>query len=344
MSTQTDSLDILFPPGRMVQGNLYKPNTTDAENRPLVVKSGPNAGQPRVDYFFAVAIPKGPGETHWAQTEWGQKIWNLGHASWPQGQAQRADFAWKIIDGDSQVPNKRGVKPCDMVGHAGHWVLKFGGGYAPKIVTRDGSQSILEPDAVKPGYFVQVFGNVSSNKSTQTAGLYLNHRIVALAGYGEEISFGPDPSAVGFGGAALPAGASAVPLGAMTPPVVGSLPLPPGAPPAPVATASPPVPGAPVASPPPVPGATAYASPPAASPAIASMPAPVPTPAPNVAFVAGPATVPGAVAPPAPTPPAPPAAVAARVMLPAAGGVPYEAWVAQGWTDALLIQHGKMAG
>jgi len=322
--SKDNSLDILFPVGRMVQGNLYKPNTTDAENRPLVVKSGPNAGQPRVDYFFAVAIPKG-AEGHWANTEWGQKIWNLAHAAWPQGQAQRPDFAWKIVDGDSAVPNKRGVKPCDMVGHKGHWVLKFGGGYAPKIVNSNGSAAIIEPDAVKPGYFVQVFGNVSSNQSTQTAGLYLNHRIVALAAYGEEITFGPDPTAVGFGGAALPPGASATPLGAMTPPATGNPPPPPGAPSAPGAIASPPVPGAPVSAPP-VPGAVA---------------APVATPPPNAGFVAGPPTTPappGAVAAPPPPPAAP-----VRTMLPAAGATTYEAYIAAGWNDAQLIAHGYMA-
>jgi len=31
-------------------------------------------------------------------------------------------------------------------------------------------------------------------------------------------------------------------------------------------------------------------------------------------------------------------------MLPAAGGATYEAMVAAGWTDALLIQHGMMVG
>jgi hypothetical protein len=30
-------------------------------------------------------------------------------------------------------------------------------------------------------------------------------------------------------------------------------------------------------------------------------------------------------------------------MLPGAGGVAYEAFIASGWTDALLVQHGKMA-
>jgi hypothetical protein len=84
MSTKQE---ILTPVGRLVQGSLYNPNTTDAENRPLVFKSGANAGQPRVDYYFGLAIAK-QGEQHWSQTEWGAKIWALGNAAFPNGQTQ----------------------------------------------------------------------------------------------------------------------------------------------------------------------------------------------------------------------------------------------------------------
>jgi hypothetical protein len=31
-------------------------------------------------------------------------------------------------------------------------------------------------------------------------------------------------------------------------------------------------------------------------------------------------------------------------MLPAAGGTTYEQFIAAGWTEAQMIQHGKMAG
>jgi len=53
-------VNITSPVGRIVMGSLYDPSTTDAEGKPLVVKTGPNAGQPRVNYFFALAIPKRP--------------------------------------------------------------------------------------------------------------------------------------------------------------------------------------------------------------------------------------------------------------------------------------------
>lgn len=314
-----DGIEVLFPVGRLVQGNLYTPKTTDALGQPLVVKSGPNKGQPRVDYFFSVAIKKEPGHTHWASTEWGQKIWAFAHQAWPGGQTQRPDFAWKIEDGDSIIPNKNNKKPCDQEGWSGHWIVRLGGGFAPGIWNSNGSAKVIEENAVKPGYFVQVFANISSNNSDQTAGIYINHRIVALAAYGPEITFGPDAAAVGFGQGALPPGASSVPLGAMTPPATGAAPLPPGAPSASIA--SPPVPGA-VATPPPVP---------AAAPSTAAV-APQPTPPPSTTFTANAAGV-----PPPPTPAQP-----QRVMLPAAGGVPYEQWIANSWTDELLIQHGKM--
>ena len=203
--------ELLTPVGRLVQGSLYEGQTTDAENRPLVYKTGPNAGQPRVEFYFAVAVPKG-SETHWSQTPWGQKIWGVGHKGFPNGQASSPTFAWKIKDGDSSIPNRAGRKPCDIEGFPAHWVLSFSSGFAPGIYNSDGTQQMLEPNAVNLGDYVQVYGSVADNESQQQPGIYLNHSMVALAGYGKRIFSGADPKAVGFGGAPLPAGASATPL------------------------------------------------------------------------------------------------------------------------------------
>jgi len=231
-----DAVPFTTPVGRLVQGSLYKGSTTDAEGNPLVIKSGPNAGQPRTDYFFALAIPKG-NEQSWAQTEWGKMIYDVGVKGFPNGQYNAPTFAWKIIDGDSTVPNRRGRKPCDREGFKGHWVLNFSSGYAPRIFNANGSQALTDPDHVKLGYYVQVAGTVSGNGSTQQPGVYLNHSMVALAGFGPEIVVGPDPTAVGFGNAALPAGASATPLGGLP----GAAPSLPGMP----AAAAPAAPAAP---------------------------------------------------------------------------------------------------
>lgn len=268
--------DILFPTGRIVAGNLYKPNTTDAEGRPLIYKTGAQKDQPRVDYFFALAIPKG-AEQHWASTEWGQKIWAAGHAFMPQA-GSIPSFAWKVTDGDSQIPNKKGRKPCEREGYPGNWIVSMSSSYAPKIYNRDGSQIITEPDAVKPGYYIQVFGNVDGNASQQQPGVFINHSMVALQAYGPEIIFGPDAAAVGFGGGALPPGATTAPVGGAFSPA----PLAPPAPPSHPAMVAPPVS---VATAVPAPNPAILAVPPAPAPAPAA-PAKVMTPAATTTYEA----------------------------------------------------------
>jgi hypothetical protein len=212
--TAQNSVNLTTPVGRIVQGNLYEAQTKDMDGKPLVVKTGPNAGQPTVRYYFALAIPKG-AERHWAETEWGAKIWAVGHAAFP-AQAQRPDFAWKIEDGDSTVPNKKNRKPCDQEGFPRNWVMRLSSGFPPKIFNATGTVQLTEKDAVKPGYYVQVNLNVTGNNdANRNPGVYLNHSMVALAGYGQEIQFGPDPASAGFGTAALPPGASATPVGGL---------------------------------------------------------------------------------------------------------------------------------
>jgi hypothetical protein len=320
-------VNITSPVGRIVMGSLYDPSTTDAEGKPLVVKTGPNAGQPRVNYFFALAIPKG-AEPHWAHTPWGQQIWNVGNQAFPNV-AQSPAFAWKIEDGDSQIPNKKGRKPVDNEGWRGHWILKFSGGFAPKVYQQEGAGyvQVTQKDFCKPGYFVEVAFSVEGNGSQSQPGVYLNHSMVCFRAYGQEITFGPDVASAGFGAAPLPAGAS------MTPPA-GAIPMP-QAP-----AAAPALPGAPAGyAPPPVPAG------------VPQIPGAAPAPLPQGGFAPMPsAPAPGAPAPIPVTPnpgfvqvPPPPAPVApVRQMTAAAQGVTYEAYVAAGWSDAQLVQNGLM--
>ena len=334
-------VNITSPVGRIVMGSLYDPSTTDAEGKPLVVKTGPNAGQPRVNYFFALAIPKG-AEPHWAHTPWGQQIWNVGNQAFPNA-AQSPAFAWKIEDGDSQIPNKKGRKPCENEGWRGHWILKFSGGFAPKVYQQEGAGyvQVMQKDFCKPGYFVEVAFSVDGNGSQSQPGVYINHSMVCFRAYGPEITFGPDVASAGFGAAPLPVGAS------MTPPA-GAIPMPQAPAAAPAAYAPPPLPGAPVGyAPPPVPAG------------VPQIPGVAPAPLPQGGFAPMPsAPVPGApapipvmpnpgfvqVPPPAPAPMAPPPAPVApvRQMTAAAQGVTYEAYVAAGWSDAQLVQNGLM--
>lgn len=316
----TQRINITSPVGRIVAGNLYEPNTKDFDGKPLVIKSGPNAGQPRVSYFFALAIPKGP-ERHWAETAWGSQIWAVGHQAFPQA-AQRPDFAWKIEDGDSQIPNKRNRKPCENEGWPGHWILKLSGGFAPKIYRQEGTGfvQVLDKDYVKPGYFVEVAFNVDSNGQQNNPGVYLNHSMVCFRAYGQEIIFGPNVEEAGFGKAAIPAGAS------MTPP-----------------PSTVPLPAVPAAAPLPQFAGPAATPPPPSAPPAAVLPNPqffqVPPPAPGNGAGSPTATV--IPPPPAPASPSSPAAPQYRMTAKAAGTT-REAFLAGGWTDALLIQHGYM--
>jgi hypothetical protein len=311
--------NITSPVGRFVMGSLYDPSTTDAEGKPLVIKTGPNAGQPRVNYFFALAIPKNPGETHWAQTSWGQQIWAVGNQAHPNV-AQSPAFAWKIEDGDSQIPNKKGRKPCENEGWRGHWILKFSGGFAPKVYQQEGAGyvQVMQKDFCKPGYFVEVAFTVEGNGSTSQPGVYLNHSMVCFRAYGQEIQFGPDVASAGFGQSALPAGAS------MTPPA-GAIPLPAASAAMTGVTGVPSIPSVPI-------------QPPAMPPAI-----PV---TPNPAFLQVPPPAGAPMVPPiaAAMPSAPPAAPVApmRQMTALANGASYEAFIQNGWTDAQLIQQGMM--
>ena len=330
-------VNITSPVGRIVMGSLYDPSTTDAEGKPLVVKTGPNAGQPRVNYFFALAIPKG-AEPHWAHTPWGQQIWNVGNQAFPNA-AQSPAFAWKIEDGDSQIPNKKGRKPCDNEGWRGHWILKFSGGFAPKVYQQEGAGyvQVTQKDFCKPGYFVEVAFSVEGNGSQSQPGVYINHSMVCFRAYGPEISFGPDVASAGFGAAPLPAGAS------MTPPA-GAIPMPqapaaaPALPGAPAGYAPPPVP----AGVPQIPGAAPAPLPPGGfvpmpSAPVPGAPAPIPV-MPNPGFV----QVPPPAAAPAPMAPPPAPVAPVRQMTAAANGVTYEAYVAAGWSDAQLVQNGLM--
>ena len=314
--------DILFPVGRVVAGSISKPNDTDQNGKPRVYTEGPNVGKPRVTYDFAVAIPKTAGHTHWAQTEWGAKIWAIGAAAHPNT-CQSPMFAWKIKDGDSNIPNARGNKPCDQEGFPGNWIVWFSSGYAVKTV-RDNGTAPMPPEEVKNGHYVQVFGSCAGNTGAKP-GVYMNHTLVNWVAYGPEITSGPDPRSVGFGvGVQLPPGASLTPpAGSFQPPAPaapgtpGAMALPPG---------MPPVPGAPAAAPalPPVPGVAVQPHPgflpSAAAPAV------------------GPAVpVPGAL----PMPPMP-AAPAGPMLTPkgVASGFTYEQYKQVGYTDDMLRQQG----
>jgi len=275
----TSITNILTPVGRLVQGDCFEAQTKDAEGNPLTIKFGANAGQPRVDYYMGIAIPKtDPG---WAET-WGL-IHGVARASAPSlfdasGNCVSPKFAFKIIDGDSVVPNTKGKKPCEREGFPGNWILNFSGGFAPKCYTAGGETLINDPQMLKRGYYVRIYGSVKGNGSTQQPGIFLNHTMVELVGYGEEIVIGQSGDAV-FGAspaAALPAGASATPLAGSAPLAQGPAMAPPAQGPAQGPAMAPPAQGPAQAPPSNVAPAPDFLQ----GPAPATAPAPAPAPAP----------------------------------------------------------------
>jgi hypothetical protein len=211
MSKQKEVVTMLSPVGRLVQGSLYEAQTKDIEGKQLIDKDG----HPRNRYYFALAIKKG-SEKHWNETEWGKKVWQVGEENAPTGVVKRADFAWKIEDGDSDTPNMNDKRNCDNEGFPGHWILKFNTFIAPQIVN-EFAEPLTQEGFIQAGYYIQVYFSVSYNNPAKKAnvknGIFLNPEIVSFQAYGEVIKqfFRPDPKTIGFGGE-LPAGASATPV------------------------------------------------------------------------------------------------------------------------------------
>lgn len=218
--------EILTPVGRMVQGDPFKSRNTNMEGKPLVNQKG----EPRVEYFFAIAIPKtDPG---WPAVH--QVIQAEAQAGFPGGQFNLDTFSWKIIDGDLPVNAQK-------EGFPGNWVLRCTSGWAPKIYTLKGAEIIVNPEELKRGYYIRTLIKVKPNESSTKPGVYINPVLIERVGFGQEIQSGPDGAQV-FGGAPvtqLPPGASATPLASVTP--ISSGVTPPVATPPPVAAVPPPV-------------------------------------------------------------------------------------------------------
>jgi hypothetical protein len=198
-------MDILFPIGRLVGGSVSKlKQRTEQDGKMLKFNRD---GTPAMQLSFGVAIPK--TQARWQDEVWGATVFGIGKAAFPQMHVSPA-FAWKVIDGDSMIPNKNGKVPSTLAGHAGHWVIWFSQGWAPKLVTADGATE-LPAEKFVGGYYVQVYADVSGNGAVapNTPGVYMNPVAVALAGEGEVIATEVDTTSLGFGGA-LPAGAKPV--------------------------------------------------------------------------------------------------------------------------------------
>lgn len=271
------------PVGRIVQGDPWEPNLTDQNGQPRVYDRGPKQGQPKPEWYIKLAFAK--ADPAWPAFH--QMLLTEAATAWPSLFPQGANgpcafptFSMKIQDGDDATPRinaRTGAtsRLCDREGFAGHWVVKFSSGFAPKVYEEvpPGSNTfneVTDKSRLKPGYYVRVAGQTSSNDQPTKPGIYVNLGMIQIVGQGPEITRGVD-AATAFGGA----GPATLPPGAtpLQPAVAGGF-TPPAPAPAPV-----------------VPPHTTYMTPPAAP--VAPAPAPAPQPAGPTLTPAGQAAFPG---------------------------------------------------
>lgn len=211
----------MLPVGRCV---FTDTRTKDDKGQPLVN----SAGEAYATHTIGIAIAKG-GESSWQETEWGKVLVAQAQADWKNGQHGNPSFSWKVEDGDSTVPNKKGNKNCDREGWPGHWVIKPSTNFAVKMVDKNGGPTNLTWSDVYPGCYVQAYCSTKGNGRTDSPGVFVNLEILAFSANGERIqgTGGVDPTTVGFGQAPLPAGAQAAPSGMATQQPAAAAPPPP---------------------------------------------------------------------------------------------------------------------
>ena len=347
-------LRLTSPRGRFVQGDAFEAQTTDQQGAPLTIKTGPNAGQPTKRWFMGMAFAKTDPETmpylmqivNYAAQAWPAYFPNGVNQALPNFGCAHPRFSFKIMDGDGVDDN--GKPNRDKAGFAGCWIVKYSTSIKAPGIWQEPNfaemEQITDPRAFPRGYYGRINHTIQSNDNDQRPGLYVNLDKVAISANqaGAEIIQSGPSAAEAFGGASTVAAGGSYAGVSMAAPA-GGLIAKPGVDleayrkagwtddllvqhghatrAAPLPASPPPVPGVPTpaASTPPVPGA-APATPSPSNPA----------PPPYDGYMAT-----GAAA-------APPAAPV-RVMLPAANGATYEAMIAAGWTDAMLVQHGMMA-
>ncbi len=188
--------EYLYATGRLVQGDVFEAQTKNMNGGPLVDQKG----NPKVQYFIAVACPK----TDPATMATFQRIQEIAVAGFPGGETQQPTFAWKVLDGDVAPNNAK-------TGFPGCYIFRLTTGFQPQVYTKGGASQIVDPAQIKRGYYIRAVFNCTPNGNQQKPGVYLNTELVELIGYGEEINNGPDAAALlgAAGAAALPAGASA---------------------------------------------------------------------------------------------------------------------------------------
>ena len=198
------------PEGRLVSGHPMEVRTIldDKTNQPKL----DGLGKVRTQTYFAIAMAKG-NETGWEKTQWGQLFYAAAITGFPNGEYKHPSFAWKVIDGDSTIHNKKGKKPFEREGYAGHWVISCSTELTVKcfhVGKYDPIEQIQNDKEIKRGDYIRVRLEVTDNSPSQSPGIYVNPTLVELSRIGARIQGeGPD-AAEAFG---------SDPYGTNTPPV-----------------------------------------------------------------------------------------------------------------------------
>jgi hypothetical protein len=198
-------------------------------------------GTPLMEDYIAVAVQKGAEVQHaptqqlqpqdaWRLTEWGQRVVARAQQDWPNGEWQMPAFAWKIEDGDSQIPNQKGKKNCDREGFPGHWIIKGRTGWGIKCWNGSNPQGamveILDKEKIKTGDYCDAAFQIVGNGSTQTKGMYINPTHFVFTRAGDQIVTEVGSSAAELFGRetqGLSPNAQGAPTGATPPPAAGTV-------------------------------------------------------------------------------------------------------------------------
>ncbi len=197
------AIEILTPEGRIVGGHPMVSSIVK-DTRTGQPKMQADNITPRTETYIGLAIPKA-GEQSWQQTPWGQLIVQAATQGFPNGEYQGPNFAWKVADGDSQVPNQKGKRPCEREGYPGHWIINCSTGLPVKcynVGKYDAIDQIQDQNTIKPGDYGRLLINCRSNESAQSPGVYMNPSLFELTRAGVLIVLDTGPSAAEvFGGA-----------------------------------------------------------------------------------------------------------------------------------------------
>lgn len=182
MTTQDPNNTFTTPPGRIVGGSLSGPQIKGYDNVPLE----------KPKWVVMLALPK----THPGTVALVAQIKRIGAEGFADNPAtvQRADFSWKMIDGDSGIPNQRGIAPNTKPGYPGHTILTLSTTFAFPTVGEDPSTPISAA-AVETGHWVRIAGHCKANGSATKPGVYLNLQAAQFVRADEVIQTGGGMSA-----------------------------------------------------------------------------------------------------------------------------------------------------